>query len=112
LLAVATVGLFYELWRNPITHARNAPVQQGHGFVSDYTTVLRSPWARIVILMAWVWRHTRPSPEAMQTIAILAGCAIVAVLLGQLNENLALFFVVAVAAASYAWPRLQRQHAT
>jgi YNFM family putative membrane transporter len=54
LLAVATVGLFYELWRNPITHARNAPVQQGHGFVSDYTTVLRSPWARIVILMAFI----------------------------------------------------------
>jgi len=70
------------------------------------------PLSGIVILMAWVWRHTRPSPEAMQTIAILAGCAIVAVLLGQLNENLALFFVVAVAAASYAWPRLQRQHAT
>ena len=54
LLAAATIGLFYELWRNPITHARNAPAQQGHGFVSDYTTVLRAPWARIVILMAFI----------------------------------------------------------
>ena len=54
LLAMATAGLWYELWRNPITHARNAPVQQGHGFVSDYTTVLRLPWARIVILMAFI----------------------------------------------------------
>jgi predicted MFS family arabinose efflux permease len=54
LLAIATLGLFYELWRNPVTHARNAPVQQGHGFVSDYTTVLRSPWARVVIVMAFI----------------------------------------------------------
>lgn len=54
LLAVATVGLFYELLRNPITHARNAPAQQGHGFISDYTTVLRLPWARVVILMGFI----------------------------------------------------------
>jgi hypothetical protein len=70
------------------------------------------PLIGIAILMAWIWRHTRPSPEAMQTIGILTGCALAAVLLGQLNENLALLFVVAVAAAAYAWPRLQRQHAT
>jgi len=54
LLAIATIGLFYELLRNPVTHARNAPVQQGHGFISDYSTVLRSPWARILILMAFI----------------------------------------------------------
>jgi hypothetical protein len=70
------------------------------------------PLIGITILLAWVWRHTRPSPEAMPTIGILAGSAIAAVLLGQLNENLALLFVVAVAAALYAWPRMQRQHAT
>ena len=46
LLALATLGLFYELWRNPITHASHAPAQPGRGFVADYTTVLRSPWAR------------------------------------------------------------------
>src|SRR5471032_2974968 len=49
LLATATLGLFYELWRNPITHARNAAVQGGRGFVADYTAVLRSPWARAII---------------------------------------------------------------
>ena len=54
LLAIATIGLFLELWRNPITHPRNAPKQQGHGFISDYTTVLRTPWARVLILMAFI----------------------------------------------------------
>ena len=54
LLAVATLGLFYELWRNPITHARNAPAQPAHGFVSDYTAVLRSPWARAMIALAFI----------------------------------------------------------
>jgi YNFM family putative membrane transporter len=54
LLCVATLGLFYELWRNPITHAHNAPAQPGHGFVSDYTTVLRSPWARRIIALAFI----------------------------------------------------------
>jgi YNFM family putative membrane transporter len=54
LLAVATLGLFYELWRNPVTHARNAPVQPAHGFVADYTAVLRSPWARAVIAMGFL----------------------------------------------------------
>jgi hypothetical protein len=69
------------------------------------------PLVGITILLAWVWRHTRPSPEAMQTIAILTGCAIGAVLVAQLNENFALLFVVAIAAAAYAWPRLRPQHA-
>jgi hypothetical protein len=70
------------------------------------------PLVGIVILLVWVWRHTRPSPEAIEKIAILAGSAILAVLMGQVNENLALLFVVAVAAGTYIWPRLQRQHAT
>ena len=54
LLCIATIGLFYELWRNPITHARNAPSQPAHGFVSDYTAVLRSPWARAMIALAFI----------------------------------------------------------
>lgn len=54
LLAVATVGLFVELWRNPITHARSSPVQPARGFVADYTAVLRSPWARMVIAIAFI----------------------------------------------------------
>lgn len=54
ILAVATIGLFTELWRNPITHQRNAPVQPASGFVADYTAVLRNPWARAVIAMAFI----------------------------------------------------------
>ncbi len=54
LLCVATLGLFYELWRNPITHVRNAPVQPARGFVADYTAVLRSPWARALIVLAFI----------------------------------------------------------
>jgi len=54
LLAVATFGLFYELWRNPITHASSAPVQGARSFVADYSAVLRSPWARKVIAFAFL----------------------------------------------------------
>ncbi len=54
LLGLAAAGLFYELWRNPITHARGTPAQRTRGFVADYSTVLRSPWARIVILIAFI----------------------------------------------------------
>jgi len=54
LLGLATLGLFYELWRNPITHASGTPAQRGRGFIADYTAVLRSPWARAVIVIAFI----------------------------------------------------------
>jgi YNFM family putative membrane transporter len=54
LLAIATLGLLYQLWRNPITHARHASAQPGRGFVADYSAVLRSPWARTVIVIAFI----------------------------------------------------------
>jgi YNFM family putative membrane transporter len=54
LLALATVGLYVELWRNPITHAGSAPPQKGRGFFADYSAVLRSPWARTVIIAAFI----------------------------------------------------------
>jgi MFS transporter, YNFM family, putative membrane transport protein len=53
-LALATCGLFYELWRNPITRASAAPAQPRRGFVADYAAVLRSPWARTIIAVAFV----------------------------------------------------------
>jgi len=53
MLATATAGLFYELWRNPLTQASHASAQPGRGFVADYTTVLRSPWALTVIVVAF-----------------------------------------------------------
>jgi predicted MFS family arabinose efflux permease len=54
LLGIATAGLIYELMRNPITHASNAPQRPPRGYFADYATVLRSPWARMVIAMAFV----------------------------------------------------------
>ncbi len=54
LLAAATLGLFYELWRNPITHASNPAARPGGGFIADYSLVLRSPWALTVIVIAFV----------------------------------------------------------
>jgi YNFM family putative membrane transporter len=54
LFAVATLGLFIELRRNPITHVSSASARPGRGYVADYSAVLRSPWARAVIAMAFV----------------------------------------------------------
>ena len=65
LLGIATLGLFYELWRNPITHASSAPAQPARGFVADYTAVLRSPWARAVIVMAFIEAPRCSAPSLM-----------------------------------------------
>jgi predicted MFS family arabinose efflux permease len=54
LISLATAGLFYELLRNPITHAERAPVRQGAGFVADYIAVLRSPWSRALIALVFI----------------------------------------------------------
>jgi len=54
LLALAAAGLWYELIRNPITHARHASAQPGRGFIADYSTVLRSGWARALIVMSFI----------------------------------------------------------
>ncbi len=59
MIGIATVGLFYELWRNPMTHASRAPARKtagsmGAGFVADYIAVLRSPWSRALIALAFI----------------------------------------------------------
>jgi len=54
MLGLATVGLFYELARNPITRARPAPIQKERSFLTDYAAVLRSPWARAMIVVAFL----------------------------------------------------------
>ena len=54
LLAAATLGLFYALMRNPITHASHPSAQPGRGFIADYKVVLRSPWALTIIVIAFV----------------------------------------------------------
>jgi len=54
LLAVATCGLFFEYLRNPITRQSAAPAGARRGFVADYRVVLGSPWARTIIVMAFL----------------------------------------------------------
>ena len=54
LLALAAAGLWYELMRNPITQAHHSTAQRGRGFIADYSTVLRSPWARALIIVAFI----------------------------------------------------------
>jgi predicted MFS family arabinose efflux permease len=54
LLALATVALFFELWRNPITRATPTPSAARMGFAASYSAVLRSPWARTLILAVFL----------------------------------------------------------
>jgi predicted MFS family arabinose efflux permease len=54
LFAIATVALLVEFFRNPITHAGHATATRSRGFITDYATVLRGPWARTVITMGFV----------------------------------------------------------
>ncbi len=54
LLAVATVGLFVELARNPVTRSGRPPTPTETGFVASYSAVLRTPWARTVILAVFL----------------------------------------------------------
>jgi predicted MFS family arabinose efflux permease len=54
LLAVATIGLFHELARNPITRSDRAPTPTETGFAAGYSAVLRSAWARAVILAVFL----------------------------------------------------------
>src|SRR5262249_35655609 len=54
ILATAAVLLFIEFTRNPITHASGNPSPRGQGFIADYKTVLGSPWARMLILLAFL----------------------------------------------------------
>jgi len=54
LFAIATIALLFEFIRNPITRAGHATATRSRGFVTDYATVLRSPWARLVIAMGFI----------------------------------------------------------
>jgi MFS transporter, YNFM family, putative membrane transport protein len=54
LFAVATIALLIEFFRNPITHAGHATATRSRGFITDYATVLRAPWARAIIAMGFI----------------------------------------------------------
>lgn len=54
LLAIATVGLFHEVLRNPATRPSRGPARHGAGFIADNKLVLRSPWSRTLITIAFI----------------------------------------------------------
>jgi predicted MFS family arabinose efflux permease len=54
LLAIATVGLVIELIRNPITRVSHTTDGPTLGFIASNKAVLRSPWARTLIVMAFI----------------------------------------------------------
>jgi MFS transporter, YNFM family, putative membrane transport protein len=54
LLGIATLALIVEMVRNPITRASRAPTATETGFVAGYSTVLRSAWARTVIVAVFL----------------------------------------------------------
>jgi MFS transporter, YNFM family, putative membrane transport protein len=54
VFAVAVAGLVFELATNPQTRAPSHPSETTRGFVADYAAVLSTPFARIVILAAFI----------------------------------------------------------
>ena len=54
LFAIATIALLVEFLRNPITRASHATATRSRGFMTDYATVLRSPWACTVIAVGFI----------------------------------------------------------
>ncbi len=54
VFAVATAGLLFELVANPLTHEPGHPNETTRGFVADYAAVLTTPFARIVIIAAFI----------------------------------------------------------
>ncbi len=54
IFAVATAGLFFELLTNPLTRVPSHPNETTRGFIADYAAVLTTPFARIVIIAAFI----------------------------------------------------------
>ena len=54
MFALATAGLVFELIANPQTRASGHPDETSRGFVADYGAVLSTPFARVVIIAAFI----------------------------------------------------------
>jgi MFS transporter, YNFM family, putative membrane transport protein len=54
LFAISTVALIVEFIRNPITRAGHATATRSRGFITDYATVLRLAWARLIIALGFI----------------------------------------------------------
>ena len=57
----------------------------------------------IVVLLAWIWRHTTPAAQALRTATTLVACAAAVVLVGQVNANLGLLTLVVLIGGGYVW---------
>lgn len=53
-LAVAAIGLLYELLTNPLTHQRGHDAPSSSGFIADNKAVLTNPWARFILLAGFI----------------------------------------------------------
>jgi predicted MFS family arabinose efflux permease len=54
MFALAAAGLVFELIVNPVTRASSHKAGRAHGFVAEYGAVLSNPFARIVIIAAFI----------------------------------------------------------
>jgi predicted MFS family arabinose efflux permease len=54
VFAMATAGLVFELLANPLTHEPSHPNETTRGFIADYTAVLTTPFARLIIITAFI----------------------------------------------------------
>jgi MFS transporter, YNFM family, putative membrane transport protein len=54
VFAVATAGLVFELLANPRTREPGHPNESTRGFITDYAAVLSTPFARLVIVVAFI----------------------------------------------------------
>jgi predicted MFS family arabinose efflux permease len=54
IFAVATAGLVVELIANPRTREPSRPDETTRGFIADYAAVLTTPFARIIIITAFI----------------------------------------------------------
>jgi YNFM family putative membrane transporter len=53
-LAIAAIGLFYELTTNPVTQQRGNAPTHGRGFIAENKFVLVNGWARFILLAAFI----------------------------------------------------------
>ncbi|MGZ5866011.1 MAG: MFS transporter [Xanthobacteraceae bacterium] len=54
ILAVAAAGLWRELWTNPLTRTPAHESVTGRGFIESNRVVLSNPWARVIIVIAFL----------------------------------------------------------
>jgi MFS transporter, YNFM family, putative membrane transport protein len=54
IFALSAAALAFELRTNPVTRWGHGTARGGRGFVAEYRAVLSNPWARIIIVMAFV----------------------------------------------------------